>query len=128
MKHFAALILLTLAVCNGSSREPGSLSLPGEWVMMGDDIEFPLACGSHGPITYTADGKYVLWGETGTWRLEGRSLTEAMTGFDPLHVDRSAEDIGKPEVSTLTWIDPDRFSKRFADGSTREFVRCPPRK
>jgi hypothetical protein len=115
--------MILLAACGGKT----SPALTGEWVMMDGSMEFPQACGSHGPITYTPDGKYSIWGEAGTWRLDGEALTETMTGFDPMHMDRMDEDIGKPVASTLRWLDPDRFSKRFADGSVREFRRCPGR-
>jgi hypothetical protein len=87
--------------------------------------EFPQVCGSHGTIQYHADGTYSLWGESWTWRLEGEVLTEALTDFDPLHVDRSKDDIGKEHVSTIRWVDQNTFLKRRADGSELAFRRCP---
>lgn len=117
----ASLVMTLFAACGGRDLH----NLPGEWVMMGDALEFPRACGSHGPISYEPNGNYVLWGEAGTWRQDGQHLTETMTGFDPMHVDRAASDIDKPVVSTLEWIDQDSFSKRYADGSVRMFRRCP---
>lgn len=117
----ATLTLLILAGCGGAS----SHRLAGEWVMMDGVLQHPLACGAHGPITYRADGTYSQWGESGTWRSDGEKLTEIMTDFDPLHTGQSTTDFGKPFVSTLTWTSHDRFLKKYADGSTREFLRCP---
>lgn len=117
------LMLVSLAGCQRAT----SHSLAGEWVMMDGVLQFPRVCGAHGPITYSADGQYSLWGEAGTWRLDDGKLTETMTGVEPMHVDRSPEEIGKPDVSTIRWLDRDRFTKRFADGSVFEFRRCPAR-
>ena len=118
-----ALLLALLAGCQAASTH----SLVGEWVMMDGVLQYPRACGAHGPITYAADGRYFIWGETGTWHLRDGVLTETMTGFDPMHVDRSNEEIGKPDVSTIKWVAPDRFTKHFADGAIAEFRRCPAR-
>jgi len=96
--------------------------------MIGGGLEYPIACGSHGPIIFESDGKYFIWGESGIWRLEGDVLTVTMTGFDPLHVDFSPEDIGKTYESTIRWVDQDTFLKRTTDGSTWAFRRCPERK
>jgi hypothetical protein len=120
-----ALLLVAIAGCGGSGLRPERSWLAGEWVMMDGVVQHPLVCGSHGPITYKADGTYLLWGEVGTWRLDGNALTEAMTGFDPIHIDRSPADVGKPVVSKLEWTGRDRFLKRFASGNIREFLRCP---
>jgi len=87
--------------------------------------EFPQVCGTHGTIQYHPDGSYTMWGESGTWRLEGDLLTEALTAFDPLHVDRTADEIGEKYVSTVQWVDQHTFLKRFADGEVRAFRRCP---
>jgi len=119
-----SLLLISLASC-ANRNHPVRFELVGEWVMMGDALLFPLACGSDGPITYRADGSYSLWGEAGTWRLNGDGLIETLAGFDALHSDRSTDEIGKPMVSTIAWIDENRFTKRFADGSKSEFRRCP---
>jgi hypothetical protein len=48
-----------------------------------------------------------------------------MTDFDPLHVDRSDDDIGKKHVSMIRWVDQNTFLKRRADGSELAFRRCP---
>jgi len=118
------LLLISLASCTGTN-DPERPALAGEWVMMGDVLEYPLACGSHGPVTYRSEGSYSYWGEAGTWRLDGDVLTETLTSIDAVNSDRSTGDIGKPVVSTIQWIDRARFLKRFADGSTNEFRLCP---
>ena len=115
------MMLILPVACGGKSHPP----LAGEWVMMADGLSFPEACGSHGPITYSSDGSYSIFGEAGTWRLDGDKLTETMTGFDALHVDREAKDIGRPVVSSLQWVDRTSFVKRYADGRERAFRRCP---
>jgi hypothetical protein len=118
-------LLISLVGCTGNDMQPSRSWLAGGWVLMDGALEYPLACGSHGPITYAANGKYHTWGEAGIWRLDGEVLTETMTGFEQLHIDRQSADVGKPYVSKLHWISRDRFLKRFADGTTSEFRRCP---
>ena len=113
--------MIALAGCNGGE----SYSLAGEWDWMDGHTEFPRVCGSHGTVQYHVDGSYTLWGEAGMWRLDGNALTETMTDFDPLHVDRSPDDIGKAYVSTVKWVDKNTFVKRRADGSKLAFRRCP---
>ena len=124
-RFFGTLLLIALASCTVNSPQPDRSWLAGEWVMMDGVVRFPLTCGSTARLRYDVDGSYSLWGEAGTWRLNGSVLTETMSGFEPLHVDRSVADVGRPYVSTLRWIDRDRFLKRFVDGSVREFRRCP---
>ena len=55
-------------------------------------------------------------------------LHAIMIDFDPPHVDRSVEDIGKEFVSTIRWVDENTFLKRLADGSELAFLRCLERK
>lgn len=95
--------------------------------MLGGGLEFPIACGSHGPIVYESDGTYSTWVDSGTWSLNGQVLTETMTDYDPEGIDWSPEDVGKPWVSTLQWADRNTFLKRSADGETWAFRRCPDR-
>ena len=122
----SALLVMVVAACDAISLQSAhQVELPGEWDWVDGTSEFPKVCGSDGTIQYHADGSYSLWGEAGTWRLEGEVLTETMTGFDPLHVDPSPEDIGKARVSTLQWVDQNTFLKRYADGEVTAFRRCP---
>lgn len=119
------LLILLLAACDGFGiQRARHIELQGEWDWMDGYSEFPQVCGSDGTIQYHADGTFSLWGEAGTWRLEGEVLTEAMTAFDPLHVDRSAQDIGKKYVSTIKWVDQNTFLKRRTDGELMAFRRC----
>jgi hypothetical protein len=121
------LLLISLAGCADRVREPIRPQLRGEWVLIGDALDFPLACGSDGSIIYRADGSYSFWGEAGKWRLDGNKLTETMTEVDENNGDRSTDEIGEPYISTITWIDGDRLSKQIADGNRNEFRRCPER-
>jgi hypothetical protein len=100
-------------------------SLEGTWLMLDQGTRFPEACASGTTIQYRTDGTYSLWGEAGRWRLNRGVLTETMTSTDPVVGDGRPEDIGKAFVSTIRWNGPDRFRKRFADGSEHEFRRCP---
>lgn len=116
--------MIALAACSGKA----PYSLAGEWDWMDGHSEFPKVCGSDGTVQYHEDGSYTLWGEAGMWRLDGDALTETMTDFHPLHVDRPAEYIDKAHVSTIKWVDQNMFLKRRADGSELAFRRCPKQK
>ena len=87
--------------------------------------EFPQVCGSDTTIVYDSNGNWHLFGRHGTWRLDGEVLTETMTGFDPLHDEGPPEDVGKPLVSTLRWVDRNTFVKRRSAGDELAFRRCP---
>ena len=122
-------LFVSLAGCDALGIQPAEqIELAGEWDWMDGHSEFPKVCGSHATIQYLPNGIYTLWGEAGTWRLERTVLTETMTDFDPLHVDRSPEDIGKKYISTLEWVDRNTFLKRMANGEVLAFRRCPDQK
>lgn len=122
-------LCVSLAGCDALGIQTAEqIELAGEWDWMDGHSEFPKVCGSHGTIQYLPDGKYTLWGEAGIWRLERTVLTETMTGFDPLHVDRSPEDFGKKSISTLEWVDRNTFLKRMANDEVMAFRRCPDQK
>ena len=125
------LLLLTIFVSQSCTDEParrlGAPELVGTWLMMNEGVRFPQGCNSSLPVQYYSDGTLRLWGESGTWRLEGDRLIETSTDFDPLIVDRSDVQLGKPYVSTLRWNDRNRIWKQYADGDIREFLRCPKR-
>ena len=117
---------LSLAACDVVGIQPAKkIELTGEWDWMDGHSEFPKVCGSDGTIQYHADGSFSLWGEAGTWRLDGEALTETVTDIDWLHSDRPAEEIGKANVSTVKWLDQNTFLKRYADGDLQAFRRCP---
>ena len=120
-----ALILL-LPACDAIGIEPAEpAKLQGEWDWNDGYSEFPAVCGSAFTIRYYPEGYSTFWGETGTWRLVGTTLTYIKIGVEPSDVDRSYEDFGRPLVSTLRWIDRNTFVKRYADGEEKTFRRCP---
>lgn len=122
-------LFLSLTGCDALGIQPAEqIELTGEWDWMDGHSEFPKVCGSHGTIQYLPNGKYTLWGEEGIWRLERSVLTETMTDFDPVHVDRSPGDIGKQHIANLEWVDRNTFLKRTANGEVLAFRRCPDQK
>ena len=98
--------------------------MAGEWVWTDKYSTYPPSCGSHLSLKYYSNGAYELPGEVGTWRLEGKVLTEATAEFLEVHDEATADEIGKQYVSTVQWIDPNRYLKRYADGDVMEFRRC----
>jgi hypothetical protein len=132
MKRFLYLApVLLLAACAATPRStmpgtavPTAAWLAGTWLMMDDDLEHPISCNSGLPIGYSRDGRYTLFEESGTWRLQGERLTETATevhdGADPAEVA-----LGRPIVSRIERMGPDSLRKTFADGSKATFLRCP---
>lgn len=129
MKRVTILALVLLVAGCATPPRPGAGAraqwLPGVWLVMESEQDRSLlACASGLPIRYKADGTYVLFEESGVWRLDGNRLTETATEAseqgDPAEVQ-----IGRPHVSTLQRIDPDSFLKTFADGGRALFRRCP---
>lgn len=125
-RKWIAIALLSLVSCASASapQTPSSEWLVGTWLMLDPDAEFPLECESGLPINYMVDGTYMLFGEVGTWRLEGATVHETATETTGTG-DPSDVEIGRPYVSTLHRISQDRFLKRFENGQVGEFRRCP---
>jgi hypothetical protein len=116
---------MLLVACDDLGIQPArQIDLTGEWDWIDGTTEFPHSCGSPATIRYLSDGKYFYFGELGTWRLEGDALTEVATDITTNN-DTEHAPIGRPFVSTLRWIDENRFSKRYANGNFIEFRRCP---
>jgi hypothetical protein len=123
-----ALLLAACATTQPAARQtpagPTAQWLVGTWLMIDDPSEHPVACASGLPIAYSRDGRYTLFEESGTWRLEGERLTETATeihdGADPAEVA-----LGRPIVSRIERTGPDALRKTFADGSKATFLRCP---
>lgn len=101
------------------------VELVGEWDWIDGFSEFPNACGTDVTIQYHRNGEWFFWGESGTWKMKGAVLTEAITEVDPKHSDKLPADIGKKYVSTLQWVEEDKFLKRYSDGDVMVFLRCP---
>ena len=114
---------LTACVSLPDAPQPAA-ALIGTWLPLENGIVHPLACDSGLPIIYQADGRYLLFEEEGRWSLTGSRLTEtaiaATEAGDPAEIA-----LGQPLVSTLRFLDPNRFRKRLADGSQIELRRCP---
>ena len=118
------LAALTAACATTSRPTAGEHWLVGAWLMLGPDVEFPLACASGLPIRYDAGGRYVLFEGSGTWQLDGDRLTEIATGGSET-ADEGAPEIGRPYVSRIEQTGPDAFRKTYADGDVETFRRCP---
>ena len=100
--------------------------LVGAWLPLKDWDSY--LCKTSGPVRYYSDGIFGSGVDIGTWQISGDVLTEIVTASSPEQEDWSPEDIGRPFVSTLRWLDEDRFLKRYADGTEMAFRRCPDQK
>ena len=122
MNRAAILALpILLAACATTPRDGAAESwLVGTWLMPDDSTPFPLGCESDQPIRYDADGRFAVYEESGTWRLDGDRLTETLTeGGEPA-------EIGRPHVSRVERSGPDAFVKSWEAGEPLTFRRCPP--
>ena len=118
-------MLLLLAGCDAVGiQRARQAELLGEWDWDDAQSKYPQACGSPTTIRYLSQGKYIYLTEVGTWSLQGQVLTETATDFAKEN-DMEPPELGRPYVSTLHWLGPDSFAKRYADGDTRTFRRCP---
>lgn len=133
MKRFLCLApALLLAACattqppaaKQSPAGPTAEWLAGTWLMIGDPAEHPSGCNSGLPIIYSRDGRYTLFEESGTWRLQGERLTETATEVHD-HADPSEVALGRPFTSRIERTGRDSLRKTFADGSKAVFLRCP---
>ncbi len=119
------LAILLLAGCSTTGPRSEASWLVGTWLMMSEDLEFPLACSSGLPIQYDSRGTYHLFDQDGRWRLQGDRLTETAQRLHPTAEPESSSEIGRPYVSRLERQGPDAFRKTFVDGSSELFRRCP---
>jgi len=123
---FWLALFVSLTGCDAFGIEPArQIELAGEWDWIDDRSLFPKSCGSDTTFVYDSNGSFTTWGYAGTWSLDGDVFTITTTDFDPLHVDVPPEEIGKPYVSTLHWIDPNTFVTRNGDGVEMTHRRCP---
>ncbi|WP_129791170.1 hypothetical protein [Sphingosinicella sp. CPCC 101087] len=127
MRRFVALPLVAaLAACaTVEQRDASEPRLVGTWLLMEPDVEFPLACASDVPVRYDADGRYHLFEESGTWRLDGDRLTETATEILESGDPETAE-LGRPFVSRIEWLGADAFRKFPQGAEAANFRRCPP--
>lgn len=121
-----ALLFAPLVACSIPAMTPGEpAKLVGAWLMEDGATLYPDGCESSAPIRYYKDGEYALFAESGTWELRGNLLTEVATDADRIHPDADGTMLGKANVSELTFVDDNRFLKKFSDGEVRVFRRCP---
>jgi hypothetical protein len=124
----ASLSLLAACATNPPPTVAGVLPtgdwLTGMWLMIEDRSEHPVGCSSGLPISYSRDGRYSLFEESGTWRLAGDRLTETATevhdGADPAEVA-----LDRPQASRIERLGPNAMRKSFASGLRAIFLRCP---
>ena len=127
LKWLITVGLLGSTTCpaHSSAKTGPDQRLVGAWLMIADRVDFPNGCFSDLPIQYHPDGTIRPGARAGTWRLSGERLMETATSSDPLLVDDSAVERGKPHESSLRWSGLERFSNRGPDGRARRFRRCP---
>lgn len=113
-----------LAGCVTASAPSPSPWLVGLWLGEEDGVQFPLACESGLPIRYLPGGRYALFEERGTWRLDGDRLTETATEATGAG-DEGTPEIGRPYASRIARDGSDAFVKTYADGARTRFRRCP---
>ena len=128
MKPILALAALLLTACGRTSTAaaaPDAQWLLGRWVLAQGSRERSLAaCDSHSAIFYSADGTYSLWEEDGRWKLQGDRLTETATSANPDAQPVDVE-IGRTFSSRVERLGADEMRKRYEDGTSRTFFRCP---
>ena len=117
----ATALLLSACTTTGGGAPPSREWLVGTWLLIGPDLEYPLACASGLPITYEADGTYHMFEEQGVWRLEGNRLYEGATQAD----DPVEARVGVTNVNRVARRGPDEMEKRFEDGGRATLRRCP---
>jgi hypothetical protein len=118
------LPVLLLAGCATTAPSSPSPWLVGLWLGEEDGVQFPLACESGLPIRYLTGGRYEIFEERGTWRLEGDRLTETATEATGAGNEGTPE-IGRPYASRIARDGSDAFVKTYADGAQTRFRRCP---
>lgn len=119
-------LFLSLAACDALGvQEARQIELAGEWDWMDGHTLFPNSCGSDTTFQFEPDGRYYTWGISGTWSLKGEVFTMTITDFDPLHQDIPPEEINKPHMAILRWVDPNTFVTRDAGGAELTFRCCP---
>jgi hypothetical protein len=123
-----ALVLLApaalIAGCVTPSAPSPSPWLAGLWLGEEDGVQFPLACASGLPIHYLPGGRYEIFGERGTWRLDSDRLTETATEVTDA-ADEGSPEIGRPYISQITRDGDEAFVKTYRDGARTRFRRCP---
>lgn len=122
----AVWLLLSLSGCDAIGIQPArKIGLAGEWDLPETLAEEPRECGSPTNFWYFPDGKYYYWGELGKWNLNGQTLTETATDYT-IESDFPPDppQLGRPFTTQLRWIDQNRFTKRYSDGTELIFRRC----
>ena len=111
-RPLAALLLLgAVAACTtNADRHPAAYSLVGTWAYVDRQSQpRPLdICETDFGVTYSANGTFSGYEESGRWRVEGDHLYETVTGIwdmaDALNVQRV--DDPKSSQIRLEWISP----------------------
>jgi hypothetical protein len=96
----------------------------GGWLVVEGRDRDVFACNSGLPISYSADGRYTMWEESGAWSLAGDRLTEMATEAHE-HVDPAEVALGRRFVSRVERRGDNEMRKTLADGSRMILVRCP---
>jgi hypothetical protein len=118
------IILIILQACSIPAEKPvDPPTIVGAWLPLKDwNVDL---CKSSAPARYYGDGFSSNSTDIGTWQIRDNILTETTTASSPEQEDWSPEDIGKPFVSTIEWVDRNTFLKHFASGEVMALHRCP---
>jgi hypothetical protein len=125
LKAIACGIFLTLlqacSIPTEKSVDPPTII--GAWLPLKDwSVDL---CETSAPARYYRDGNFRDSTDIGRWQISGSILTETITGSSPEQMYWSPEDIGKPFVSKIEWVDQSIFLKHYASGEVVAWRRCP---
>jgi hypothetical protein len=114
-----------LAACVTVPRQlPTREWMIGAWLAVEGKDRDVFACNSGLPISYSADGRYTMWEESGDWSLQGDRLTEMATEAHE-HVDPAEVAVGRRFVSRIDRIGDNEMRKTLATGGRMTLLRCP---
>lgn len=103
------------------AQEPDTAWLHGPWVVDGEH------CQGDSGITYYDDGTYVVYGEFGTWELDGDQLILTTTSTAEPGEPGTTETMedAEPYIWTISDQGDESFVQTLPDGTALTMNRCP---